>query len=147
MEGQRLQENPIHRNTPTGDCRLCLGCIAAPIRHGMVRVGCPVNVDALGERVHVPNHFGSRQEILSPFVRHFRFCGRPVVVFTADLDGTSRSAFNEPLDSHNRDAKMLIMRKSHPFDEPSPSFARRHPENTDVVGVQQNHGACSANAA
>jgi hypothetical protein len=49
--------------------------------------------------------------------------------------------------SHNRDPEMLIMRTGHPFAEPSPSFAQRHPQNTDVVGVQKNHGDSSANAA
>src|SRR5947209_8411195 len=79
------RENPIHRHTPTRDRRLGVRDFATVKSDGMVRIGCAINVNALGNRVHVPDHFCSRLEIVGSLLLHFQLGAWRVIIVTANL--------------------------------------------------------------
>ena len=82
--GSEKKSNPPPRAQP-GHRQFGVGSLTAAERHGMIRIGSAVDVNALRNRVHVPDHFGSSREIIGSFLRHFQLRRRRVVALAADF--------------------------------------------------------------
>src|SRR6516164_9813138 len=59
-----LGENPIDRDTPTGHCGFCIRLVTPAEGRWMIGVVRTVDVNALGDGVHVPYHESPREEVV-----------------------------------------------------------------------------------